>query len=147
MCYSGRIIDDFWWNYRFLIFRQISQVRIFNNFQFLNYHTACKLCIKKGPNQAKDLINMVSVTLEVLRMISDRIVDFWYFVKFHRSEPAIIFSFGTITEHVSYASKRILIKQKFSSTWYVLLWKDYGWFLIELSIFDFSSNFTGPDLQ
>jgi len=82
----------------------------------------------------------VSVTLEVLRMISDRIVDFRFFVKFHRSGPAIIFSFGTITEHVSYESKKLLIKQKISSTWCVLLW-------IELSIFDYSSNFTGPDLQ
>ena len=27
------------------------------------------------------------------------------------------------------------------------LWKDYGWFLTELSIFDFPLNFTGPDLQ
>ena len=147
MCYSGRIIDDFWWNYRFLIFRQISQVRIFNNFQFLNYHTACKLWIKNDPNQAKDLINIVSVTLEVLRMISDRIVDFRFFVKFHRSGPAIIFSFGTITEHVSYESKKLLIKQKISSTWCVLQWKDYGWFLIELSICNFSWNFTSPEMQ
>ena len=72
---------------------------------------------------------------------------FYFFDKFHRSGTAIIFSFWTITEHVSYASKKVLIKQKTSSTWYVLLWKDYGWFLIELSIFDFSSNLTGPDLQ
>ena len=34
-----------------------------------------------------------------------------------------------------------------SSTWCVLLWKDYGWFLIELLIFDFSSNLTAPDMQ
>ena len=55
-----------------------------------------------------------------------------------------------IMEHVGYASKKLLIKPRFiraSSRWSVLLWKDYGWFLIELSIFDFSSNFTGPDLQ
>ena len=140
-------MDDFWWNYRFLIFRQISQVRIFNNFQFLNYHTACKLWIKNDPNQAKDLINIVSVTLEVLRMISDRIVDFRFFVKFHRSGPAIIFSFGTIREHVSYASKKHLIKQKTWTTWWVLLWKAYGWFLVELLIFDFLSKFTRSDLQ
>ena len=31
---SDRIVD-------FLIFRQISQVRTCNNFQFLNYHGAC----------------------------------------------------------------------------------------------------------
>ena len=81
---------------------------------------------------------------------SSRIVDFRFFVKFHRSGPAIIFNSWTIMEHVSYPSKKILIKPRFirtSSRWWVLLWKDYGWFLIELSIFDFSSNFTGPDLQ
>ena len=27
------------------------------------------------------------------------------------------------------------------------LWKDYEWILTELLIFDFPSNFTGPDLQ
>ena len=84
-----------------------------------------------------------------LWMVSDRIVDFQFFVKFHRSGPALIFSFWTLTEHVSYASKKLLIKQKTSSRWWVLLWKNYGWFLTELSIFNFSSNsnFTGPDLQ
>ena len=83
-------------------------------------------------------------------MFSDRIVDFQFFVKFHRSRPAIIYSFLTITEHVSYASKKLLIKPRFirtSSRWSVLLWKDYGWFLIKFLIFDFSSNFAGPDLQ
>ena len=48
----------------------------------------------------------VSFTLEGLWMVSDRIVDFPFFVKFHRSGPAIIFILSTITEHVSYASKR-----------------------------------------
>ena len=46
--------------------------------------------------------------------------------------------------------KRFLIKPRIiwtSSRWWVLLWKDYGWFQIELLIFDFSSNFKGPDLQ
>ena len=83
-------------------------------------------------------------------MFSDRIVDFQFFIKFHRSRPAIIFSFWTIMEHVSYASKKLLIKPRFiraSSRWWVLLWKDYGCFLRELSILKFSSNFTGPDLQ
>ena len=51
------------------------------------------LAIKKAPNQAKDLINMVSVTLEGLWMVSDRIADFQFFVKFHKSGPVIIFSF------------------------------------------------------
>ena len=90
---------------------------------------------------------MVSIILEKVWMVSDKIVYFRFFVKFHRSGPAIIFSFSTITEHVSYASKKLLIKRIFirtSSRWSVLLWKDYGFFLIELSIFNFSSNFTGP---
>ena len=95
---------------------------------------------------------MVSITLEGLWMFSDRIVDFQLFIKFHMSGPAIIFSFWTITEHVSYPSKKLLIKPRFiraSSRWWVLLCKDYGCFLIELSIFNFSSNFTarsGPPI-
>ena len=54
------------------------------------------MAIKKAPNQAKfyqDLIKMVSVTLEKLWLVSDRIVDFRFFVKIHRSGPANIFSF------------------------------------------------------
>ena len=51
------------------------------------------MLVKKAPNQAKDLINMVSVSLEVLWLISDRIVDFRFFVKFHRCGPAKIFNF------------------------------------------------------
>ena len=108
---------------------------------------------KKAPNQATiylDLIKLVSITLEGLWMFSDRIVDFEFFVKFHMSGPAIISSFWTITEHVSYWSKKLLMRPRFiraSSRWLVLLWKEYGCFLIALSIFNFSSNFTGPDLQ
>ena len=90
---------------------------------------------------------MVSITLEGLWMVSDRIVDFRFFVKFHRSGPAKIFSFSTITEHISYPSKKMPRLIRTSSRWLVLLWKDYGWFLIDLLIFDFSSNFTGTDLQ
>ena len=51
---------------------------------------------KKTPNQTKiypDFIKMVSITLERLWMFSDRVVDFQFLVKFHRSGPAIIFSF------------------------------------------------------
>ena len=58
-----------------------------------DYHGACWLSIKKAPKQAKDLIKTVSVTLEGLWMVSDRIVDSRFFVKFHRSGTAIIFSF------------------------------------------------------
>ena len=45
--------------------------------------------------------------------------------------------------------KKLLIKPRFiraSSRWSVLLWKDYAWFLIELSIFNFFVKFhrSGP---
>ena len=73
----------FWCNCRFSIFGQISQVRTCNNFQFLNYHGACKLSIKKAPNQAK-------IYQDLIIMVSDRIVHFRFFVKFHRSGPAIV---------------------------------------------------------
>jgi len=58
-------------------------------------------------------------------MVSDRMVDFPFFVKFHRSGPAKFYIFWTITENVSYTSILLLIKQKTSSTWCVLLWKSY----------------------
>ena len=90
---------------------------------------------------------MVIVILEGLWLISNRIIDSLFFVKFHRSGTAIIFSFSTIMEQ---ASKKLLIKErltKTSSWWWVSLWKDYGWFLIDLSIFDFSSNLTVPHLH
>ena len=137
---SDRIV-----NFRFFDkFRRSGPAIIFSSW---TDYGACKLSIKKAHNQAKDLIKMVSITLEGLWMVSDRIADFQFFVKFHRSGPAIIFSFWTITEHVSYPSKKLIIKQKTSSRWWLLFWKIYGWFLIELSLFDFASNFTGPDLQ
>ena len=47
-------------------------------------------------NQAEiyqDLIKIVSITLEGLWMVSDKIFDFQFFVKFHMFGPAIIFSF------------------------------------------------------
>ena len=86
----------------------------------------------------------MSFTLEGLWMVSDRIVDFQFFVKFHRSGPAKIFSFRTIMEQVSYQSKRFLIKPRLiwtSRRWWVLLWKDFGWFQIELLIFNFFVKF------
>ena len=51
---------------------------------------------QKAPNQTKiyqDFIKIVTITLEGLWMFSDRIVDFQFFIKFHRSGLAIIFSF------------------------------------------------------
>ena len=86
---SDRIVD-------FQFFIKFHRSRTCNNFQFLNYHGACYLCIKKAPNQVKiyhDLIKMVTITLEGLWMFSDRIVDFQFVIKFHRSGPAIIFKF------------------------------------------------------
>ena len=137
---SYRIVD-----FRFFVkFHRFGPVTIFS-FWTLTQHVS--YASKKAPNQGKDLNNIVRVSLEGLWMVSDRIVDFQFFVKFHRSGPALIFCFWTLTEHVSYASKQLLIKQQTSLTWWVLLWKDYGWFLTEFSIFNFSSNFTGPDLQ
>ena len=50
---------------------------------------------------------MVSITLEGLWMVSDRIVNFQFFVKFHRSGPAIIFSFGTITSILLWIKKAL----------------------------------------
>ena len=96
---------------------------------------------KKLHNQAKiyqDLIKMMSVTLERLWLVCDRIIDFRFFVKFHRSGPAIIFNFWIITEQVSYPSKKLLIKQRYiktSSRWWVLLWKDYGRLLRDFRFF------------
>ena len=65
-------------------------------FSVFELSRACQLWIKKAPNQAKicqDLIKMVTITLEKLWMVSDKIVDYRFFVKFHRSGPAIILSF------------------------------------------------------
>ena len=132
---SYRIID-----FRFFVkFHKSGPAKIFS---FWNI-----IFIKKAPSQAKDLINMVCVTPDGLWKVSDRTVKSRLYVKFHRSGPAIIFGFSTIIEHGSYPSKKLLVKQKTSSRWWVFLRMDYGWFLIELSNFDFSSHLTGPDLQ
>ena len=72
---------------------------------------------KKVPNQAKDLTKKVIVTLEGLLIVSDRIVNSRFFDKFHRSGPAIIFSFWAIVEQVSYLSKKLLIKPRFIMTY------------------------------
>ena len=48
---------------------------------------------------------MVSITLEGLLTVSDKIFDFQFFIKFHRSRPAIIFNFSNIPSMLSYASK------------------------------------------
>ena len=51
---------------------------------------------QKAPNQAKicqDLIKIVSITLEKLWLVSVKIFDFQFFIKFHMSGPPIIFRF------------------------------------------------------
>ena len=55
---------------------------------------------------------MVCVTVEGLWMVSVRIVDFRFFVKFHSSGPAIIFNLLTLKKHVSYASQKLLINKR-----------------------------------
>ena len=122
---STRIVD-----FRFFVKFHRSGHATFFSFWTITEHVL--YASKKASNQGINLINMVSVTLEVLWMISDRIFDFRFFVKFHRSWPAKIFKFWTTMVHVSYASKKLLIKQKSSTTLCVLLWKDYWWFLTEL---------------
>ena len=100
---SDRIVD-FWF---FVKFHRSGPAKIFS-FWTITEHVSYQL--KKVPNQAKidlDFKKMVSITLEELWMVSDRFVDFRFFVKFHRSGPAKIFSFWTITEHVSYPSKKV----------------------------------------
>ena len=145
--FSYRIVD-----FQFFV-KFYRSGRTCNNFQFLKYHEhvsygSKKLLIK--PRFVRTSSRWWVLLWKKLWLVSDKIVDFLFFVKFHRSGPAIIFSFWTIMEHVSYGSEKLLIKPRFvrtSSRWWVLLWENYGWFLIKLSIFYFSSNFTGPDLQ
>ena len=100
---SDRIVDFGF----FLKFKRSGPTKIFS-FWTVTDHVSYPS--KKVPNQPKidlDFMKMVSITLEGLWRVSDRIVDFWFFVKFYRSGPAKIFSFWTITEHVSYPSKKV----------------------------------------
>ena len=100
---SDRIVD-FWF---FVKFHRSGPAKIFS-FWTIMEHVSYQLI--KVPNNAKIDLHfkkMVSITLEGFWMVSDRIVDFRFFVKFHRSAPGKIFSFWTITEHVSYPSKKV----------------------------------------
>ena len=144
---SDRIV-----NFRFFVkFHRSGPAIIFSFWtimEHVSYPSKSSKYVK--PRFDQNFIKNVSVTLEGLCMVSDKIVDFRFFVKFHRSRPAMIFSFLTHMEYVSHRSKKLIIKERFiktSSRWWVLFWKDYWWFLIEVSILNFSSNFTSPDLQ
>ena len=143
---SDRIVD-----FRFFLKFHRSRPAKISSFWTITEHVSYQW--KKFPNPAKidlDFIKMVSITLEGLWMVSDRIVDFRFFLKFHRSGPAKIFSFELLRSMLVINQKRLLIQPRLiwtSLRWWVVLWKDYGWFLIELLIFDFLSNFTDPDQQ
>ena len=87
--FSERIVD-----FRFFVKFHRSGPAIIFSFGTISEHISYGF--EKAPNQAKiyqDLIKMVSIPLEVLWMVSDKIVDFQFFIKFHRSGPAIIFIF------------------------------------------------------
>ena len=129
-------MDGCWWNCRFSICRQISQVRNCNNFQFLNSQRKCQLCIKKAPKQAKDFFNMVSVSLEGLSMFSDRIVDFLIFCQISQVRTCNNFQFlnsqRTCQLCIKKAPKQAKGRVQHGECF---LWKDYRSFLIEFSIF------------
>ena len=76
---SDRLAD-----FQFFVKFHRSRPAIISVFELSQEHVS--YASKKNPNQAKDHINIVSDTLEVLRMISDRIVDFRFFVKFHSQD-------------------------------------------------------------
>ena len=83
---SDRIVKT-----RFFVKFHRSGPAIIFSFSTIMEHVSYPL--KKAPNQAIDLIKMVSVTPEGLWIVSYRILDFRFFVKFHRSGPTKIFSF------------------------------------------------------
>ena len=81
-----------------------------------------------------------------------KVCRFGFLVKFDWSGPAIIFGFWTITKHLNYLSRLFPINQRQYQDLIKMVnisysWKDYGWFLIGLLIFDFSWSFTGPYMQ
>ena len=75
---SDRIVD-----FRFFIKFGMSDLQKFSFFELSPSMLAMHQ--KKAPNQVKNLINMVSVTLDGLWMISDRIVNIRIFANVHRS--------------------------------------------------------------
>ena len=91
-------------------------------------------------SQAKipqDLTKIASITLEGLWMVSDRIVDFDFLSNFTGPDLQLFSVFELSRSMLVIVQKRFLIKPRFLRTsprLPVLLWKDYGWFRIELSI-------------
>ena len=64
---------------------------------------------------------MVSITLERLWMVSDRIVDFRFFVKFHRSGPEKFSVFELLRSMLVVNQKRLLSAK--------LIWTSSRWLL------------------
>ena len=85
------MVSDKIFDFQFFIKFHRSGPTIIFSFSTITEHVS-----KNVPNQAKicqGLIKMVSITLEKVWMVSDKIVDFRFFIKFHISGPEIIFSF------------------------------------------------------
>ena len=91
----------------------------------------------------QDLIKVVVTTLR-------KNIDGFQKGFFFNVGPAIVFRFLTITEHVSYSSRKLPINTRYirnSKDGGYYSRKDCGRFLIGLPIFNFSSSFSGPDVQ
>ena len=93
---------------------------------------------------------MVSITLEGLWMFSDRIVDFQFFVKFHKSGPCNNFRFlnyhGACYFCIKKAPNKATIDLDLIKIVSITL---EGLWMFSDRIVDFQllSNFTCPDLQ
>ena len=107
---------------------------------FLDCKRASELSITNQPNGPEDLDKMVVTTLGRNIDGFQKVYRFSIYGKFDRSGLAIIFCFWSIVLHVSYPSGMLPMNPRYirtSSRWWVLLWKDYWWFQVGLSNFDF----------
>ena len=87
--FSDRIVD-----FQFFVKFHMSGPIIIFSFRTIMEHVCYaskKLLIK--PRFIRTTSKWSVILLEGLWMVSDRIVDFQFFVKFHRSGPAIIYRF------------------------------------------------------
>ena len=152
-------------------------MRTCKDFQFWEYHGMEELSIKKDlsqPYKCHTLLKMVWLLLEVAWMVSNRFdnhhisqvqtcsfcckieqvshpspinpMDIWTLTRWW-----LVLSAGILMVSKRFVNFYFLqiwqVRPKNSSRWWVIKWKNYGWFLIEFQILDFSPNFTGPDLQ
>ena len=79
-------------------------------------------------------------------MVSDRIADFRFFLKFDRSGHGIIFSSSMLVINQECLQSTQHISGPHQDGGYYSR-KEYGCFLIGLSISNFSSSLTGPDME